>query len=163
MSDQTYSDPDDFQDPLENYDPKVYEDPLEAVLAEETVDQIRHEPMATIAPDAPVHEAVKRLAGLHIACLLVEQEGKMLGVFSDRDVLDKVAIEFDAVKDRPVRDVMTGNPVYVYETDSSAAAFSVMAVAGYRHVPVLDLKQNLVGIVSPQRMTSFLQQHLVKE
>ena len=163
MSDGMFPDPDDFQDPLENYDPKVYQDPLEEALAEETVDRIRHEPMATISPDAPVHEAVRQLAGLHIACLLVEQEGKLLGIFSDRDVLDKVALEFDTVKDRPVRELMTAKPVYVYETDSSAAAFSVMAVAGYRHVPVLDLDQNLIGVVSPQRVTSFLQEHLTKE
>lgn len=163
MPDTTIPDPDDFQDPLENYDPKVYEDPLEQVLAEVTVDQIRHEPMATIAPDAPVWEAVKRLAGLHVACLLVQKDDELLGVFSDRDVLDKVSLEFNEVKDLPVRDIMTDNPFYVYETDSSAAAFSVMAVAGFRHVPVLSVKRKLVGIVSPQRVTTFLQEHLSKE
>lgn len=163
MSDATIPDPEDFQDPLENYDPKVYDDPLEEALAEETVEQIRHEPMATIAPDTPIVDAVKQLAGLHVACLLVEEEGKLLGVFSDRDVLDKVVVEYAEMKDRPVRDAMTDNPFYVYETDSSAAALSVMAVAGFRHVPVLDLKQNLVGIVSPQRVTSFLQQHFSAE
>ena len=163
MSDKAYSDPDDFQDPLENYEPKVYADPLEEALAEETVEQIRHEPMATISPDTPVHEAVKQLAVSHVACLLVEQDGKLLGVFSDRDILDKVALEFETEKDHPVRDVMTTNPIYVYESDASAAAFSVMAVAGYRHVPVLDLNQALVGVVSPQRVTSFLKQHLTKD
>jgi len=162
MSKTESPDPEEFQDPLENYDPKVYNDPLEEALAEETVDQIRHEPMATIGPDTPVGEAVRKLAGLHVACLLVEQDGELLGVFSDRDVLDKVALELDDVKDQPVRNFMTDNPVYVYETDSSAAAFSVMAVVGFRHVPVLNLKQKLVGIVSPQRATEFLQQHLPK-
>ena len=34
-----------------------------------------------------------------------------------------------------------------------------MAVSGYRHVPILDLDDNLIGIVSPQRVTGFLQQH----
>jgi CBS domain-containing protein len=163
MSDVTHPDPEDFQDPLENYDPKKYTDPLERALAEEPVMQIRHEPMATIAPETPIRDAVKRLAGLHVACLLVEQEGKLLGVFSDRDVLDKVALEYDDVKDLPVRDVMTSDPVYVNETDSAAAAFSVMAVAGFRHVPILDVKQNLVGIVSPQRVTAFLEQQFQKQ
>ncbi len=160
MSDATIPDPEEFQDPLENYDPKVYADALEQALAEQTVDQIRHEPMATIAPDVSVGEAVKQLAGLHVACLLVEQDGELLGVFSDRDVLDRVALEFDRVKDQPVRSLMTENPVFVYETDSAAAAFSVMAVAGFRHVPVLSLDQKLMGIVSPQRVTEFVQQHV---
>ncbi|HRX77539.1 MAG TPA: CBS domain-containing protein [Pirellulaceae bacterium] len=162
MSSLTPKDPDAFQDPLENYDPKVYEDPLEEALAEKTVSEICHEPFVTISPDLPVHKAVEKLAGLHVSCLLVAEEGKLLGVFSDRDVLERVALEFDAVKDRPVRELMTNNPVYVYETDSSAAALTVTAACGFRHVPVLDVEHKVVGIVSPQRVTAFLQQHFVK-
>jgi CBS domain-containing protein len=162
MSNLTPRDPDAFRDPLENYDPKVYKDPLEEALAEKTVGEICHEPFVTISPEATVHEAVKKLAGLHVACLLVAEAGKLVGVFSDRDVLEKVALEFDDVKDRPLRELMTENPVYVYQTDSSAAALAVTAVCGFRHVPVLDLEHNVVGIVSPQRVTTFLEQHFPK-
>lgn len=163
MSAEPFRDPDEFQDPLENYEPREYADPLEEALAEETVDMIRHEPLATISPDTTVEEAVKRLAGLHVACLLVKQDGKLVGVFSDRDVLNNVALELDDVRAQPVSELMTKDPVYVYETDSAAAALSVMAVSGYRHVPVCDVEQNLVGIVSPQRVTAFLQEHVGKE
>ena len=151
---------DDFQDPLENYEPKSYTDPVERALAEETVEAIQHQPFETISPDTTVSDAVRKLSGLHIACLLVEADVKLVGVFSDRDVLDKVALEYDTVKDRPVREVMTTQPVYVYVTDPAAAALSVMAVSGHRHVPILDLDDRLVGIASPQRVTAFLQRHL---
>ena len=156
-------DRDDFQDPLENYEPKQYDDPLEQALAEEELGTIRHEPFATISPETPVHEAVEKLSDMHIACLLVTEEKKLIGVFSERDVLSKVALEFDKVKDQPVREVMTLNPIYVHETDSAVVALSVMAQCGYRHVPVLDLNDSLVGIISPQRVTEFLQSHFVKE
>ncbi len=105
-------------------------------------------------------EAVRQLSRFHIACLLVAVEGKLVGVFSDRDVLDKVALEYDAVKDRPVSDVMTTSPVHVYESDPAAAALSVMAVSGHRYVPILNLDDRLVGIASPQRVASFLQRYL---
>jgi CBS domain-containing protein len=49
--------------------------------------------------------------------------------------------------------------VFAYETDSAGAALSVMAVSGFRHVPVLDVDDKIVGIVSPPRVTAFLQQH----
>lgn len=150
--------PDEFQDPLENYEPKTYDDPVEQALADETVEAIQHHPFATITPETTVADAVQQLAGFHIACLLVARDNKLVGVFSDRDVLDKVALEYDNVKDQPVSEVMTTNPVYVYESDPAAAALSVMAVSGYRHVPILDLDGNLSGIASPQRVTSFLQQ-----
>ena len=163
MSD-TMPDPDEFQDPLENYEPKTYSDPLEKALVEEEIGTIRHEPFKTISSDTLVHAAVEQLAALHVACLLVEDEkNKLVGVFSDRDVLTKVAFEYDDVKDLPVRDVMTTDPIYVHETDSAAASLCVMAVCGYRHVPVLDLNDNLVGIISPQRLTEFLQHHFSQE
>lgn len=155
--------PDDFQDPLDNYEPRQYDDPLEEALVEKEIGTIRHEPFTTISPDTPVHEAVAKLANLHVACLLVAENDHLQGIFSERDVLEKIAFEYDKVKDSPVREVMTTDPIYVYETDSAIASLSVMALCGYRHVPVVDLNDNLTGIVSPQRLTEFLLQHFHQE
>lgn len=152
----------EFQDPLQNYEPKEFADPIQEALAEETVSAIHHTPVATVSPDATVREAIERLAGIHVACLLVvDDEGGLVGVFSDRDALDKVALEYDSVQDRPVSEFMTPNPVYVYETDASASALCVMAVNRHRHVPILDLDEKVVGIISPQRVTQFLHDRLV--
>ncbi|MCO6043258.1 CBS domain-containing protein [Aeoliella sp. ICT_H6.2] len=151
---------DEFQDPLENYDPKQYDDPLEEALATLPVSAIQSTPYAGIDPNTPISEAIQRLAGLQVACLLVEEQQKLLGVFSDRDALDKVALEYDEMKDRPVRDVMTSRPVFVYDSDSSAAVLTVMAVHGFRHVPVVSSSDGkIVGIVSPHRVTGFLQSY----
>jgi CBS domain-containing protein len=91
--------------------------------------------------------------------VLVAQEGRLLGIFTQRDVLDKVADRFDQLKDRPVREVMTPDPLVVYETDNPATALSIMAEHGLRHVPVLDVDEKIVGVVSPKRVTAFLQKH----
>jgi CBS domain-containing protein len=161
MQDERFlADPDKFQDPLENYEPKVYTDMLERALAEEKVIAIQYRPVATASPDTPVHEAIEELIKLHVGCLLIEEQGKLIGVFTDRDVLNKVALEYDQMKDKPVTEVMTPNPAFVYESDSSGAALSVMAVSGFRHVPVTDINQKVLGIISPQRVTTFLRKHL---
>jgi len=149
-----------FQDPLENYDPKQYDDPLERALAEENVTAIQSQPFAGVGPATPIAEALGKLVGEQIACLLVVDDGRLVGVFSDRDVLEKVALEYDQLKDRPVREVMSPDPVHVYETDSAATALTVMAVSGYRHVPVVDVQGNAIGIVSPQRVTAFLRERM---
>lgn len=147
---------DEFVDPLENYDPPQYRNTLEKSLTEETVDAVQSRPYTSISPDTTVEQAVGLLAVRGVACALVEEEGKLVGVFSDRDILNKVALEYETMKLRPVRDVMTTNPTYVHESDSSAAALCVMAVMGHRHVPVLDRDHKILGIVTPQRITSFL-------
>ncbi|MEM8864896.1 MAG: CBS domain-containing protein [Planctomycetota bacterium] len=146
----------EFQDPLENYEPPTYDDPLEQALAEETVSVIQSIPFAKVTPATPIGEAVEMLANLHGSCLLVEDEGRLVGVFTDRDVLDKVALGYDDAKTRTVSSVMTHDPVYVYDTDSLAAALTVMAVSGFRYVPVVDHDGKILGIVSPQRVTGFL-------
>lgn len=75
-------------------------------------------------------------------------------------MLNKVASKDRRLQGRLVSEVMTPNPVFLYETDSLASALCVMALYGFRHVPVLDLKENIVGIVSPQRVAMFLQEQI---
>jgi CBS domain-containing protein len=156
---QSFPDPSDFQDPLENYEPREYQDDLERALAEEPVTAIHAQPFITITADTPVHAALETLVGRDIASTLVVENDRLVGIFSDRDALDKVALEYDEVKDKPVREVMTKNPVVVRDTDSSAAALCVMAAAGYRHVPIVSEDEKVVGIVSPHRVAEFLQAH----
>ena len=148
-----------FQDPLENYDPPEFKDPLEQALHDCQVAEIQTHPYVSISPDATIETALQQLAQSHVACLLVEEDGKLLGVFSDRDFLNKAALEYDDIKARPVREVMTSDPIYVFDTDSAAAALAVMAVSGYRHVPVVNLEHKLTGIVSPLRVLGFLKEH----
>lgn len=157
MSDHSTND--EFTDPLENYEPRTYADPLEEAIAEEPVANIQHHPHASIHPDESVAVAVRKLAAEHVACLLVEDNERLVGVFTDREVLNKVALEPDQ-QNRPVREFMTDDPVYVYAQDPAAAALCVMAVSGHRHVPVVDSEERVVGIVSPQRVTRFLLNHV---
>ena len=149
----------DFQDPLENYDPKTYDDPLEKAICESAASDIQHEPYTTISPDDTVAAALNKLAADHIACLLVKEKGKLVGLFTNREVLNKVAAEKD-ILDQPVREVMTVDPVYVRDDDPVAAVLCVMAVHGYRHVPILTSDDEIFGIVSPQRIANFLTTHV---
>ncbi len=150
----------EFQDPLENYDPKVYDCPLEKALAEGKVTDIESKPYVEIEPEASVFRALQVLAGLKVASLLVVDKRQLVGVFTERDALEKVVERYHQVKDLPVRDVMTANPVVVYETDPPAAALNAIAVAGYRHVPILAMDGRVVGMISPRRVFSYIERQL---
>lgn len=150
----------DFVDPLSNYEPREYSDALRQALAEETVAAIRSRPYAEISPDKSIYRALQALAGLKVASLLVVEDGRLVGVFTERDVLERVALRCLEIKRTAVRDVMTSNPVVVHESDPAGAALSAIAVAGYRHVPVLDVQNAVVGVISPRRVFEFLQQRM---
>ena len=150
----------EFQDPLENYDPETFDDPIEQALHDEPVSSIQAQPLTCVDAETTVRDTMKLMVGREISCVLVEQHGRLVGVFGDRDVLDKVALEYDDVIDGPVSAVMSSDPVHVQAEESAAKVLSVMAVSGYRHVPVVTADQKPIGIVSPQRIAGFLSAHL---
>lgn len=151
--------PEEYADPLSNYEPPVYLDPMEQALCEEAVTAIQSQPAPSVPPDTTVQRAMQVLDGLDIACLLVAEDDRLLGVFTERDMLKNVAEEYDQIREQPVSNVMTSDPVAVYETDNPATALCVMATYGLRHVPVLDVNDKIVGVVSPKRLVSFIEQH----
>ena len=61
---ESVSKQEEFQDPLENYEKKKFDDPLEQALVDEEVGNIRHEPFSLISPDTPVHVAVEKLVAI---------------------------------------------------------------------------------------------------
>jgi CBS domain-containing protein len=150
----------EFQDPLENYEPRQYDDALKQALAEETVMGIQSKPYAEIGPEKTVYGALQALAGLKVASLLVVEQGTLVGVFTERDALERVSMRLSEVAQLPVREVMTTHPVVVYESDPAGAALHAIAVAGYRHVPVLDMQDQVVGVISPRRVFEFIDRHL---
>lgn len=133
---------------------------LEVALAEMPVAEVQAYPFALVSPHLSIRSAVSLMADRKIACLIVVEDGELRGVFTERDVLNKVAEDWEQVSQQPVSDAMTERPVFVYENDSAAAALCVMAAMGYRHVPVVNDEKQVVGVVSPRRALHFVQQHL---
>jgi len=152
--------PYDFEDPLENYDPPEYADELEQMLDEAKVTAIESSPFLKITTGTTIESAVQSLTEKKVAWAMVEEGGKLAGVFADRDILNRVALDYEKLKGRPVSEVMTRDPLFVRESDSVGAALAVMAVMGHRHVPVVDADHQVVGVVSPQRVTRFLLESL---
>ena len=160
MPTEKKSDSRSFEDPLENYDSPEFSDSAEAALHDSSVNSVQTQPHLAVSSDTTVRATMKLMVGHEIACVLVEDRSQLVGIFGDRDVLDRVALESETVMDGPVSAVMTRRPVTVNQADSVAKVISIMAVSGYRHVPVIDGEGRPVGIVSPQRIGKFLHEHL---
>jgi len=151
--------PGEFEDPLSNYNPPSYEDELERSLCEGQMDVFNTTPIATVPPSASIQSAMKLMDELGVACLLIVAGDRIMGVFSERDVLNHLADNFDALKDHPVSEVMTIDPSCVHETDIPAQALNLMAVGGFRHVPILNMDEKLVGVLGPRRVTAYIRKH----
>ena len=149
----------DFEDPLSDYEPPEYSSEMEWALAEETVESITSGPFLQIRPTATIRQAVQVMSGSRSASLLVVDDGKVVGIFTERDVLEKVAEQFPKLANHPVSDVMTADPAVVYQTDPAAAAVASIAVAGHRHVPVVGIDDCVIGVINPRRVFEFVEKH----
>lgn len=91
----------------------------------------------TVRPEDPALEVARRMRDAQTGCALVlEDEGKLVGIFTEHDVLNKlVSVEGEA-QGVSVNELMSGNPEALRESDSVAAALNKMALGRYRHVPI---------------------------
>lgn len=132
---------------LTQLDQPMAQNRVERSLMEDTVSVLGPRQPVTATANATVAEAVKIMLERQIGVLLiVDEAGKLVGVFSERDLLTKVAGMGD-LSSRPIRDFMTPNPESVRETDPLAFALHKMDGGGYRHLPLVrDGKP--VGMIS---------------
>ena len=112
---------------------------------------------------ATVAEAIARmLERRHAGVLIVDDASRLTGIFTERDVLTRVAgVARDAAR-TALRDVMTPNPEALSVTDRIAYAVHSMSVAGYRTVPLVDGERRPVGVVTVSDVMRWLA-HLYPE
>jgi CBS domain-containing protein len=118
---------------------------FEAELVKIPLANVAHHQPLTIASTATAAEAVHQMQEAGAGCLIVEDNGAIRGVLSERDLVMKLD---DANLDgMTVADLMTADPVVLRPDDSIAVAINKMAVGGFRHIPLV-VDGHATGIVS---------------
>ena len=107
-----------------------------------------------ISPTASVADAVKSMNDHHTGCVLVGREGKLIGIFTERDVLTKDFFRLDS-HTVTVETVMTRNPETLEPDNSVAFALNKMSVGGYRHIPIVE-GDKPIGVLSVRDVVDFL-------
>lgn len=100
-----------------------------------------------VPPEAKVHDALKTLTEKRIGVVLVMDDERLLGVFSERDFVRLAVKSGSFSPDLPVREVMTSQVFYVKLDTTVDECMAMMTEKRIRHVPVMDGKM-VVGVVS---------------
>jgi CBS domain-containing protein len=130
----------------------VARDRVDRSLLEDPVSVLQPRPPITLPPTATVAEAMRTMLDRDVgAVLIVEHGGSVAGIFSERDLLTKVAGLVLDYGSRPVREFMTPHPETVRPSDTLAFVLHKMDGGGYRHLPVLDGGRP-VGMISVRDM-----------
>jgi len=94
-----------------------------------------------------VFDAINRMSQANVGSLVIEQDGRPLGIFTERDYLRKIALEGRSSRETSVEDVMTSPLITITPEDDAKTAMETMTQRRCRHLVVVD-GQQMVGIVS---------------
>lgn len=101
----------------------------------------------SISPDISVYDALEVLEDKNLGGLVVVENKKLIGIFTERDYARKVVLKGRSSKETLIRDIMTGQPIYVSSATSIDVCMQLMTDKTIRHLPVVD-QGELVGIIS---------------
>lgn len=125
---------------------------VERSLMEDHVSALKPNRPITIRPSTPLKAAIQAMLLSDIGALLVTgEDGKLLGILTERDLLTKVAGLHENYASMPASAVMTAKPEFVSVEDTLDFALHKMDGGGYRHLPILADGKPL-GVVSVRDM-----------
>lgn len=107
----------------------------------------------TVAPATPLAEAAARMKERCVGSLLVVEQGRPIGILTERDLLRAVA-EGAEVAEAPCAGYMTCNPATVPVDASLSEAAEKMVARGIRHLPVVSAEGRLLGMLSIRDVVS---------
>ena len=128
---------------------------LEQELQAEQVSHLDLRGFSCVSSGTTVRETVDKMrADQHNVCL-VTADDKLVGIFTDRDVLQKVAPNRELL-DQPIDNVMTANPITIRPDSSAATALRLMDDHKFRNLPAVDADGHIVGSMTHQSIINYL-------
>jgi CBS domain-containing protein len=128
---------------------------LGAAILNSTVRSLEPHPAICVNGETTIQDAISLMLGRDIGAVLVEHEGRPVGIFTERDVLRRVAATGIDLK-RPVTEVMTPDPQTLGPDDAIAFALNLMIVQGFRHIPILDNTGRAQTVLSLREVVAFM-------
>ncbi len=101
----------------------------------------------SVTPGTTVYDTLKLMADKNIGAVLVLDEGKLVGIMSERDYARKVVLKGKISKEIPVNEIMSTNVICIDPDQTIINTKAVMIQKRIRHLPVME-SDKLVGIIS---------------
>jgi CBS domain-containing protein len=119
---------------------------------------------AAVSLEASAAQAVRTMLDCRVgAVAVIDDQQRVAGIFTERDVLRKLALSGNDPERTPVRDMMT-TPVELATVETgSSEAFATMVERHFRHLPVVDHNGKLLGMLSIRNLLEWRIEDLTRE
>lgn len=125
-----------------------------SVVKDRIEDLVPREPLV-VSPDIPVSRVLEWFVARSVGCAVVVANHEVVGIFTERDVLDRLNVDAAELGDHPVSEFMTSPVETVGLDDRVAFALHKMDLGGYRHLPVLS-EGRITGYISVRDILTHL-------
>ncbi len=136
---------------------------LESALANDTLADVVSQPPLVFDGATPLAMAIRAMQEERRACVLVVESGQLAGIFTERDILMKVAGTPLDLELTPLAAVMTADPVTLPADSSVAYALNLMVIEGFRHIPMVDESDRPIAVVSMRNLIEYLGSFYIRD
>jgi len=119
-------------------------------------DVVGERPVPVVGPADPVVTAINVMRALSVHAVLVADRGTLVGIFTERDLLQRVAAEKRSVTGTFVSEVMTRLPVSLKRDACITYAINRMGLEGFSHVPMTGDDGEALGLVDVRDVVAHL-------
>jgi CBS domain-containing protein len=123
---------------------------------------IKNQKIVTLSPQANVWEASKKMADRLVGSVLVMEGSKLLGIFTERDLLNRVVAQDLDPKKTLLSQVMSKNVTTVPFTEAVENCFKKMETTKCRHIPIMD-GEDVVGVVTMRNILEWITNQMEEE
>lgn len=115
--------------------PAARREGLATSVMEDNISQLEQE-FLNVTSDTSVLEVIAKMKASGVGCALVLDQGKLMGIFTERDLLNKFTGPAGLPGQTAVGELMSLHPEVLSESDSIAIAVNKMSIGRYRHIPI---------------------------
>jgi len=137
---------------------------IQHTLKTEPIAQLPPRPPIAVVAETSLANTIFQMRLHNIGSILVtDAQGKLIGILSDRDVLDRIVCRVEDLTSATVGQFMTPNPSTLSMDEPIAHVLHLMALHHFRHVPIVDAEGHPVGIISSRDIVDFIKRHISDE
>ena len=135
---------------------------IEQALRDERLGNLPLSDPACVKRGTSLCETLRLMRQEGVGCILVCDGERLVGIFTERDVLDKL-IGRGVSESEPVDRFMTPDPACLTPSDSLGDAVRLMTEGGYRHIPLLDGRGGRAGLIAARDIVNYVAEHFPAE
>jgi CBS domain-containing protein len=131
---------------------------LAASLGADRIDALTLRPLCSVEPSTTIKQTVNAMVANHAGYATVMKDGKLVGVFTERDFLNRVVVAKQNVN-QPVEQFMTPSPVTIHYRATMQETVELLENKGLRHLPVVGDDGIPIGVLSIKDVVHYLVQY----